>query len=89
MFNPEIIEIRSRKTGRGVGILSGVYINAPMGMYKVLGIVDRTEMKLDARGFEEQLTALSRGRLYARILSIKPGLVAVIEPEEVMTLEES
>lgn len=74
---PDMVEIRKRRTMKGAGMLAGIHVNAPSGEYQVLGLGST----------EEELVRLSKGRLYARILSIRPGLHAVIEPLEVLTLE--
>jgi hypothetical protein len=70
MHLPEVVEIKRRRTMKGAGALSGVHVNAPNGEYQVLGVGKS----------EAELVAISKGRLYARILSIRPGLHAVIEP---------
>lgn len=82
MFIPAQITLRNRKVEKGVGIFSGVFCNAPNGQYEVLGVVDTA---LD--GFDP-LLLFSKGRLFSRILSIRAGLLAVIEPLEVMIHEE-
>lgn len=80
MVYPEEIMIKNRKIQHGYGVLSGIYLNAPAGGYNILGI---------ATGKEEFefLPKWSKGRPFARILTITPGVLAVIEPQEVITVD--
>ena len=80
MFIPTTIQVRNRKVSYGSASLSGTYINAPNGNYKVLEVVD-----LLVDGFDP-LTVASKGLACARILTIKPGVLGVIEPMEIQTV---
>lgn len=74
MFYPEFVEVHGRKTAKNLGPLSWLYINAKDGLYRVLGVVNT------AKHGEAELTKLSQGKPLATILSVKPGVLAVIEP---------
>jgi hypothetical protein len=74
MFYPEVVEIHNRKTMKNLGPLSWLYINAKDGLYRVLGVINT------AKQGEKPLTDLSHGKTDAIILSIKPGLLAVLQP---------
>lgn len=73
---PERIEIRNRKVMKGAGVLSGVYVNAVAGWYQVLTLAGGKDGIAD-------LPSATRGHPFARIVAINPGLLAVIEPEEI------
>ena len=73
------VEVRNRRIKGGSGALKNAFVNAPAGIYQVLGVFG-----LDRLG---ELTEISKGREYARILCPSPGLLFLLEPEEIVIAE--